>query len=588
MQPDNPKGSGRQSIKETLRKGLGLRARLRLLPKVLSRGERYLVGGFLGIIAGAILALPITAYFHFTTAVAAPGGTFSEGLLGEPRLINPLLPPATDSDRDLATLVYSSLLKHNDEGKLVPDLAQSYEISSDGLAYTVYLKRGATWHDGAPVTADDVIFTVQIAQNPDYGSSQRISWQGVEVEKIDDYALMFRLKNKYAQFLNNFTLGIIPRHVWEDVKPISFALSELNLKPIGSGPYLFDKFRKDRLGRIISYELKANETYYGGRPKIDRIELKFYASEDELIDAYNRNEVEGLSVISAQNLERLKYRSRLEIRQIKLPRYFGLFFNQNKSAPLANKNVRLALNYATDRTTLINDILSGNGLAVHSPMIGGILDINAAVKTYDFNQEEARKVLSADGWSAPTGPAAADTSGVLVKGSNRLAFKITTSTWPELVTVAERIRDQWKQIGVEVTVESLPITQLQAAIKERDYEILLFGEILSIDPDPFSLWHSSQKRDPGLNLALYDNKTADTLLEEARQTLNLIERAKKYDDFQNVVIEDLPAAFLYSPYYLYGQPEDVKGMRTSIIATPADRFANVGGWYIATKRIWKR
>jgi peptide/nickel transport system substrate-binding protein len=259
-----------------------------------------------------------------------------------------------------------------------------------------------------------VIFTIETAQNPDYGSSQRISWQGVEVEKIDDYALMFKLKNKYAQFLNNFTLGIIPKHLWQDVKPISFSLSELNLKPIGSGPYVFDKFRKDRLGRIISYELKANDAYYGGQPNIDRIELKFYASEDELIDAYNRNEVESLSVISAQNIKRLKYKNRISIKQIKLPRYFGLFFNQNKSAALANKNVRLALSYGTDKPALLRDILDGNGVIVDSPMIGGILDINSAVKKYDFNQEEARKVLATDGWKIPEG------GTVLEKGKNKL------------------------------------------------------------------------------------------------------------------------------------------------------------------------
>lgn len=581
MQPDNPKIPGRQGIKESLRNGLGLRARIRLLPKVLSLGERYIIGALLIVAAGAILAIPITSYFHFTTAVADKGGSFSEGLLGEPRLINPLLPPATDSDRDIATLVYSGLLKHNEEGKLVPDLAKSYEISSDGLNYTVYLKREAFWQDGKPVTADDVIFTVETAQNPDYGSSQRISWQGVEVEKIDDYALMFKLKNKYAQFLNNFTLGIIPKHLWQDVKPISFSLSELNLKPIGSGPYKFDKLRKDRLGRIISYELKANDKYHDGQPNIDRIELKFYASEDELIDAYNRNEVESLSIISAQNIKRLKYKGRISTKQIKLPRYFGLFFNQNKSAPLANKNVRLAMSYATDKPALLRDILDGNGVIVDSPMIGGILDINSAVRKYEFNQEEARKVLAADGWKMPEG------GTVLEKGKNKLSFKITTSTWPELVAVAEQIRDQWKPIGAEVTIEALPISQLQASIKERNYDILLFGEILNIDPDPFSLWHSSQKRDPGLNLALYDNKTADSLLEEARQTLNILERMQKYDDFQKIAIEDIPAIFLYSPYYLYGQSKDIKGMETNIISMPADRFSNIGSWYIDTKRVWK-
>ncbi len=156
-----------------------------------------------------------------------------------------------------------------------------------------------------------------------------------------------------------------------------------------------------------------------------------------------------------------------------------------------------------------------------------------------------------------------------------------------MASVAEQVKEQWEKLGAKVTIETLPISQLQEVIRQRTYQILLFGEILTPDPDPFPLWHSSQREGLGGNLALYNNKTADKLLEEARQTLNPLERAQKYDEFQKVLIEDIPAVFLYSPHYLYGLDADVNGFDTELIAAPSDRFTNVVHWYLETKRQFK-
>ncbi len=168
-----------------------------------------------------------------------------------------------------------------------------------------------------------------------------------------------------------------------------------------------------------------------------------------------------------------------------------------------------------------------------------------------------------------------------------MTLRLTTPTWLELTNVANLLKEQWAKIGVELVIEVLPTQNLQQIIKERGYQMLLFGEILNIDPDPFSLWHSSQKRDPGLNLALYDNKSADNLLEKARQTLNPLERMKQYQDFQKLVVEDAPTVFLYNPLYIYAQTNNIKGFDSKIISTPSDRFSNVEKWYIETQRSFK-
>ena len=208
-------------------------------------------------------------------------------------------------------------------------------------------------------------------------------------------------------------------------------------------------------------------------------------------------------------------------------------------------------------------------------------ELNQNIKKYDYDKNLAKEILLKDGWDKT------DENGILMKKDDKLTIKLTTSTWSELATAAQKLKEQWKEVGVDLQIETLPTSDLQEVIKERNYQMLLFGEILSLDPDPFSLWHSSQKRDPGLNLALYDNKAADTILEEARKTLNPDERMKKYDDFQKLVTDDIPALFLYSPYYLYGHSKQINGFNNKIIGTPSERFANINKWYIETKRAWK-
>src|SRR3989338_10039051 len=388
-------GSG---IRGTITKRIQGKLKIRIIPKVLSRKERYIVAALILVILGSIVAIPFTTYFHFTEKAPDYGGKFTEGMVNEPRHINPLLSQANDTDRDLVSLIYSGLLEYNGDGKIVPDLAQSYEISSDGLNYTVFLKDGAYWHDGRKVTADDIIFTIQTAQNSDYGSPQRINWQGVQIEKVNDLAVMFKLQAKYAQFLNNLTVKILPKHIWQDIKPINFALSEFNLKPIGSGPYKFDRLKKDKDGRIRSYYLSANKEFYGGRPFINEIGIKFYISEDEMIDAYNRSEIEGLSFVSPDNLKRVKFKQRLTLRELQLPRYFAVFFNQNKSTVLSDKNIRLALSHATDKNALLKNVLEDRCIAVHSPMVGGVLEIPDNAKKYDYNPELAKTILETAGW----------------------------------------------------------------------------------------------------------------------------------------------------------------------------------------------
>jgi len=550
---------------------------------VLNKKERYFV-------ISAIILIIVSAFgwivaYKFATTVVAPdfGGSFIEGIVGSPQYLNPVLSQTSDSDRDVAELIFSGLMKYNSKGEIVPDLAQEYKIGDNGKVYEFTLRNDIFWHDGEKFTADDVIFTINIIQNSDYRSPLRVNWSGVEIEKIDDYKIKFKLKTPYAPFLANTTTGIIAKHVWEKAAPADFSLMPENLSPVGTGPYELTKIKKDADGFISYIKLEAFGDYKSGRrPFINEINLNFYPDEITAIKAYNRGQIDNLSVISIKNVASIKGENRSSIEKLILPRYFAIFFNQSKSNVLSDKIVRQALNYATNKKQIIADILNGEGEPVDSPIPTGIWGHADNLKIYDFAQEHANNILEAAGWKD------VDNDGIREKGIEKLEIELVTTDMKELQQVANILQEQWSKIGAKTNVKILEIGEVQQEyIRPREYQALLFGEVLGLDPDPFSFWHSTQKKDPGLNLALYNNTKVDAILKDARQILEPELRLKKYAEFQQIVIDDAPAVFLYSSYQIYLTSKKIKGFENKNIVLPSKRFTDIGNWYIKTQRIKK-
>lgn len=526
-------------------------------------------------------------YIERTDAIPAYGGTYSEALVGEPQFINPLLLGINDTDKDIAALVYSGLMKYDESGSVVPDLAERYEISQDGKEYTFFLRDDAEWHDGEKVTADDVLFTLSAILNPDYGSPQRASLQGIKVEKIDDRAVKLILSQPYAQFLERMTIGIISRRVWEGINPQNINLAEANLMPIGSGPYRFVKFKKDKYGRIVSFSLAANPRYHGGAPFVAAIDLFFYRTVDEALQAYQRKDVMGIAGVQPRQKDDLEKRG-VKIYSMNVPKYFAVFFNQTRNKALADKNVRIALSTATDKTAIVRDVFDDNATGIDSPILPWLAGYNPDAKKYAYNAEAARAQLENAGWKDSNNDGVREKTIGKDKDATPLEVTLVTSDLPDLIQTGEMLKVQWEALGAKVTLETYTIDELkQQIIKQRRYEALLFGEALSHTPDPYLFWHSSQKRDPGLNLALYDNKHVDAVLETIRESLNENERIESMKKFQETLVEDIPAVFLYSPHYLYAVSNDVKNITATHISTPARRFSAIETWYIATTRVPK-
>jgi peptide/nickel transport system substrate-binding protein len=551
------------------------------ISQTLSNKER-IMAGWLFLIAIVSLILTIGAfYYHYTIAVPIAGGEYKEGIVGQPLYINPVLAAGNDADADLSALIFSSLFKYDSEGKIVPDLAESYEISDDKLTYTVHLKKDIKWHDGEPFTADDVIFTIQAIQDPAFKSPLRQNWQGVGIEAVDDNTIRFLLQNPYAFFINNLSIGILPSHIWGDVAPGSFPLAEYNLRPVGTGPYKFVNFEKDEEGNLLSYDLEKNENYYGQKPYITDLSFLFYYDEDSMIEAYNNKQIFGMSYISPSKLADITSKKSNNVNSINIPRYFAVFFNQQKSKVLADREVRKALSMAIDRQTIINEVLAGEGKEIYSPIPPGTFGFTDDVKKFPFDLEKANKTLDDAGWKKGD-------DGFRAKGDQPLEFSLTTTDWPDLVQTAELLKKEWEAIGAKMEYEALPVAEIQQNfIRPREYEALLYGQMLGIDPDPFAFWHSSQTRDPGMNLALYSNADVDKALEKNRQETDMNARLDNYKKFQQDVADDAPVAFLYSPNYLYVTNKMVQGINIISMTTPDKRFSNISEWYMKTKRIRK-
>lgn len=520
-------------------------------------------------------------YYAKTMAVADYGGEYIEGIVGQPTHINPLLSASNAADNDLVQIIYSGLFKYNDAGELSNDLVENYEISDDKTEYTLHLRKNAFWHDGQAVTAADVLFTINLISDPTYRSPLRSNWQGIETTNLDDYTLNFKIKTPFVGFLDNLTFGILPKHLWESIAPDKFALTNLNLEPIGSGPYKYNSFQKDSSGNILSYKLVANPNYFNGKPYISKISFNFYSDDSAIISAYNTKEIMGISNIAPKKISQLKLQQSTALHKFNIPRYFAIFLNQSKSIPLANDAVREALAYATNRQEIIDAILDGNGNPVYSPILFGMPGYNESDSARNFDSAKAIEILDTNNWKP-------DTDGIRKNKDVALEINLVTTDWPELSQTAEIIKTQWEKIGAKVSIAKLSVSDIQQNyIRPREYDALLFGQVLGANPDHYSFWHSSQKRDPGLNLSLFENSEADKLIENGRSEFDTNNRIAIYNEFQQKINAEIPAIFLYSPDYVYPVNKKIQGINVKNLPLPSGRFVNIDKWYAKTKRIWK-
>ncbi|MBU6500396.1 MAG: peptide ABC transporter substrate-binding protein [Patescibacteria group bacterium] len=508
-----------------------------------------------------------------TEAVPAAGGRYAEGVVGQPIYINPVI-ASNEIDRGLVKLVFSN----------IQDIADKIDVSPDGRIWKIRLKTDLHWQDGEKLTSDDVIFTIQKIQDQETNSPFFGEWQGVAAQRLSELELQLSLVNPYAFFSDTLkNLYILPKHLFADVPPANWRLSDYNLKPIGSGPYKFLSYDKRTDGFIYMYRLAAWDKYFGDKSLIQNFDFQLFSNADDLINNFNSGAIDGIAGIEPAEIAQIK--RPYENISFRLPNYYAVFLNQSKSVPLKDVAVRQALTLATDKENIINSVLGGRGSIDAGPIPEGAPYYNPGIETATNSLELASATLDAAGWKI-------DASGTREKtiGKTKVPLELNLSV-PQidfLTQTADILRQEWQRVGFKINIVSQPINDItDNTIKNRDYEMLLFGNVLGRSSDLFSFWHSSERFYPGLNLAIYNNKTADPLIESIRQNLDNTNRTDQFNKLLSIIMNDYPAVFLYSPDYLYLASKNLHGVESGFLSDPSDIFTTANKWYLKTARVLK-
>jgi peptide/nickel transport system substrate-binding protein len=511
----------------------------------------------------------------FSVQVPVPGGTLREGIVGFPSNINPVS-ARSNADHDLVALTHSGLMRVNEDGEVVPDLALDYSISDDGLTYTFTLRGDAYFHDDSPLTANDVVFTVESIQNPAMESPLSSVFSTVTATALDPATVSFELQNEYAGFLSELTIGIIPQHIWEGVTPGSLKCIELCSYPVGSGPYKVEKItRSESLGVPTHYTLVAHRNYAQRRPYLNTIELTFYADESELVEALRKNQIDSAASVSPSLLTQINPNPR-ELATAEMLRVFGLFFNPKEGSVLSNETVRQAIDTAIDREMLAESIFSGYAKPTRTP-----LPFDKLRNTHE-NATSARELLEADGWEEN------NETGILEKDGETLSFTIKTGETSDLNNTALFIQQTLRSIGIEVTIETFDVASLnQMVIRQRDYEALLFGQAYGRFIDLYPFWHSSNRDDPGLNIARHTSSDTDEAVVALRSETDESTRQQYFERILEEFSETTPAAFLYIPDFIYIKDERINNIKIPPVERSSDRFSNIEDWFIHSESVWK-
>lgn len=524
------------------------------------------------------LLLGVTAYNVSTELVPDQGGVFREGMAGNPQYLNPLLCQTHEIDQDLCSLLFRGLTRLDASGRVVPDLAESWVGTPDGLTYTFRLRRDQFWHDGVPITVDDILFTVQMLQAPDTPAVPDLAelWRAVEVEMVDAQSVRFVLDEPFAPFLDYTSIGLLPKHIWQDVPPASLIASPLNLTPVGSGPM---RVAQSSAGMI---RLQPNPYLAVDTPYISALEFHFYPDYPSIYAAYTKGELDGISRVLPSDLPLAKEREDLQLFSALESVYVSVIFNlKNPDTPFfQEQSVRQALLYGLNRERLVAQAVSGQGVVADSPIPANSWAYAADLPTFAYDPTRATRILDEAGWIDR------DADGVRDKDGRALRFVLLSNDDPVRRQLIEEISADWRAIGVQAVPQSVSFAGLVTDfLAPRRFDAALVTWSITGDPDPFPLWHSSQSAESGQNYSGWTNDEADTLIQEARSTIDRSKREALYARFQQLFLEEMPALPLYYPVYTYGVSDRVKNVQIGPLNTPSDRFATFADWYIVTRRV---
>lgn len=552
------------------------------------RERLFLYGSLIVMISGLVL-LGTLLYRKHIELVPKAGGTYIEAMVGNPQYINPLYSSLNPIDADLEKLMFSRLFTADANGDPIPDLVEKYEVSADNRIYTITL-REAHWPSGELITANDVVFTFNLIQNPEYKSPLSSHFSQVTAERVDDKTLTFNLSEAYGRFTSILDFGILPSNLWEGVSPEMIPLAELNLKPISSGPYQLKSLIKNNTGTIRSYTLERNEQYYGQAPYLDKIIFKFFPSAEEMIAALNNGQVNGLAELSTDLMDTIIAKNSLNFHAIPRPNLTAIFFNSKSKTAISSPVVRQALTAVNkeDIRTAIggkNHIIADNLIPASHAQTQKMpaLQIDEAKQLLEKNEWKMRTITAANLEALKTSkePGSIAQLGLgewRMKGNEGIIISLVAPT--SLKSIAEKVTEDWKKLGVKVNLKIQEDTQIQnQTLASKDFDAIIYTEALETG-DPYPFWVTDG---PG-NISGYSRTDVDTWLKEARLSSDNNVISDRYAKFQTAMISDVPAIPLLWQAYIYPQTKKLKGYSSTFLHDSSDRFIGIESWYFKVKR----
>lgn len=538
--------------------------------KSFSRKEKVIAAFFLLIMLGSTYSL----FFSKDSSISANSKAYSEGVVGQIMHINPVYTEFSEADTDLGSLIFSGLVKYNAKTDTFDEDIATHTLSEDKLTYTFTLKNNVFWHDGEPVTADDVYFTfAQVIQSDEFKNPVlKSNFEGVKVEQVDSRTVTFTLNSPNYFFFTGLTVGILPVHILGEVSVAELDTNEFNKKPVGTGPYMVTAPYETLSDGSTSVNLTVFPEYYGEVPQIENIRFVAYPSISEL--AANRSVWHGAARIRESQLGEIEDLDKLVSYRYELPQYTALFFNTDAANLTSNKE-RLGVSKAIDKTEILEAI--GYKAQIDTPL----LELNQDEWLHTYNIEEAQGALYDAGWTLEDGATyrTNEDGDTLTLRLVRRDFTETNDLQEDTVSMtAEIIKEQLAKVGIELVIEAYPIDALQDIIKNRDYDMLIYGQSLGYNLDTFSYWHSSQATETGLNLSNYQNPKADFYIESIRTSFDEDERQDLLESLAGIIATDVPAVFLYTPSYYYLVDTKLTGVSFTKLLLPKDRFSNIAEW----------
>lgn len=525
------------------------------------------------------------------TAPAQPvtGGVHTEALIGEIIRLNPILDFSNQPDRDIDRLIYHGLLHFDSRGIPVPDLAATWSISADATLYTFTLKEDAVWHDGEPVTSDDIVYTYSKLQDDNYPGPEDIHelWSQVNIIRLDDRRVQFQLPESFAPFLDYLSVGLLPDHLLRGVSAGDLIDHPFNLDPIGTGPFRLDQYILED-NRITGVSLVAFDEFYGQKPYLERIELRLFENEQDALNAYHNGEVKGIGYLGESILDEALSLPAMNVHSARLPRLGLIFLNlQNPEKDfLSEKTIRRALAIAINRQWIIDQVFMGQAIKSIGPIMPGTWAFAEGIKALPFDPDEAAQILESEGWELPAGASPGTPEYQRVKDEEILSIELVHLEDYAHTQIAEWVKQYWEAIAIQV--ELVPVSSdslLNDFLQPRAFQAVLTELDLGSypDPDPYPLWHDSQT-ETGQNYSGFSDRNISIWLEQARTTPDRGRRSELYTSFQYRFQDQVPSILMYYPIYNYGIDAQVQGVTVGPLFNPSDRFNTVFDWFLVARR----